>query len=136
MRTAKEAEEYALLTVRKAKDNDDFKLPEPPAMMSAKTYKTKYVEPLVKRLIKFIYDLARRCFRAEKEMKQATGKMSELYREKENLKSANWNLRIQNSKLRTQLRDFDKLKGILGIDKMKEMLKTKKISRNRTNMSR
>lgn len=136
MATAKKAEEHALLTVRKVKDNDDFKLPEPPMMMSAKTYKTKYAEPLIKRLTKFIYDLARRCFRAEKEMKEATGKMSELYREKENLKSANWDLMKQNSKLRTQLRDFDKLKDMLGIDKIKEILKTKKKSRNRTDMSR
>lgn len=136
MSTAKAAEEYALTTVRKIKDNKDLELPEPPIMMSAKTYKTKYAEPPVKRLLKFIYDLTRRCFRAEKEMKEATGKMSELYREKENLKSTNWDLMKQNSKLRTQLRDFDKLKEILGIDKIKEILKTKKIARNRTDMSR
>ena len=65
------AEEYAHLTVQKIKDNDDFDIPEPPPLMSAKTYKTKFIEPFIKRIMKIIENLARRCYRAEKLAEQA-----------------------------------------------------------------
>ncbi len=48
MKTYKNAEEYALVTVRKIKGDEDFVLKDPSPLMSAKTYKTKYVEPLIK----------------------------------------------------------------------------------------
>lgn len=131
MTRAKKAEEHALLTVRKVKDNDDFKLPEPPMMMSAKTYKIKYAEPLIKRLTKFIYNLARRCFRAEQKMKQATRKMAELYKEKEQLKSENWDLRMANSKMSVEVRNFKRIKDFLGIDRVQELLKTINTSRRK-----
>ena len=41
MKTYKNAEEYALVTVRKIKGDEDFVLKDPSPLMSAKTYKTK-----------------------------------------------------------------------------------------------
>ena len=100
-------------------------------MMSAKTYKIKYAEPLIKRLTKFIYNLARRCFRAEQKMKQATRKMAELYKEKEQLKSENWDLRMANSKMSVEVRNFKRIKDFLGIDRVQELLKTINTSRRK-----
>ena len=57
MKTYKNAEEYALVTVRKIKGDEDFVLKDPSTLMSAKTYKTKYVEPLIKKLLEIVKNL-------------------------------------------------------------------------------
>ena len=118
----KGAEEYAMTMAAKIK-GDDYKIPEPPTLMSAKAYKTKFVEPLIKKLIGIIKTLAKKCYIAEKQAERATEKMTELYQEKERLKSANWALKLENSKMNVEVRDFKKIKVFLGIDKVQELLK-------------
>ena len=119
----KNAENYALLTAQKVSDNEDWKIPEPPPLMSARTYKSKYIEPFVKRLIEFIQTLARRCFRAEKEAEQAKEKMSVLSKENQRLESRVWDLSLENRRLKAEVKNFDKIKKYLGIDKIQEILK-------------
>ena len=92
--------------------------------MSAKSYKTKLVEPFVKRLIEFIQDLARRCYRAEKREEKSAEKISKLEKEKAALETKLWDKRIENDRLKKQLKDFEKIKAYLGIDKIKELLQT------------
>ena len=118
------AEEYAMVTAQKLNDNKDFEITEPPPLMSAKTYKTKYVEPFINKLIKIVKNLARRCYRAEQLEQQSAEKISTLTDENQKLKSKVWNLNLENSRLRVELRNFNKIKEYLGIDKIKEMLKT------------
>ena len=135
--TYKSAEEYATKTAEKI-TNGDYKIPEPPPLMSAKIYKSSYVEPLIKKLINIIKTLTRKCYIAEKQAEQTTIKMSELYQEKERLKSANWDLRMANSKMSVEVRNFKKIKDFLGIDKVQELLKSinKTKHRNRSDMMR
>ncbi len=121
--TYKNSEEYALTTVQKLNDNKDFEIIEPPPFMSAKTYKTKYVEPFINKLIKIVQNLARRCYRAEKLEQQSAEKISTLTNENQKLKSRVWDLNLENSRLRVELKNFDKIKEYLGIEKIKEMLK-------------
>lgn len=118
------AEEYAMVTAQKLNDNKDFEITEPPPFMSAKTYKTKYVEPFINKLIKIVKNLARRCYRAEQLEQQSADKIASLTDENQELKSRVWDLNLENSRLRVELRNFDKIKEYLGIDKIKEMLKT------------
>ena len=118
------AEEYAMATAQKLNDNTDFEITEPPPFMSAKTYKTKYVEPFINKLIKIVKTLARRCYRAEKAEQQYADKISTLTDENQELKSRVWDLNLENSQLRVELRNFDKIKEYIGIDKIKEILKT------------
>ncbi len=118
------AEQYAMVTAQKLNDNKDFEITEPPPLMSAKTYKTKYVEPFINKLIKIVKNLARRCYRAEQLEQQSADKISTLTDENQKLKSRIWDLNLENSRLRVELRNFDKIKEYLGIDKIKEMLKT------------
>lgn len=133
--TYKSAEDYARATAAKFED-EEYKIPEPPPLMSAKTYKTKFVEPLIKKLIGIIKTLARKCYTAEKETERVTKKMTELYQEKENLKSANWDLRMANSKMGVEVRNFKKIKDFLGIDKVQEILKNISKSKNRSDISK
>lgn len=122
--TYKNSEEYALTTVQKLNDNKDFEITEPPPFMSAKTYKTKYVEPFINKLVKIVQNLARRCYRAERAEQQSAEKISTLTDENQKLKSRVWDLNLENSRLKVELRNFDKIKEYLSIDKIKEMLKT------------
>lgn len=73
MKTYKNAEEYAMVTVRKIKENEDFEIKDPPPLMLAKTYKSKYVEPFIKKLLEIVKNLARRCYRAEKSRRKIFG---------------------------------------------------------------
>ena len=119
----KKAEDFALATAKKLED-EALKMPEPTPLMPAKTYKTKYAEPFIKKLIKIIKDLTRRCFRAEKEAKQSISEIARLTDENSKLKSRVWDLNMENSRLKVQVRDFDRLKEHLGIDNVKEIIKT------------
>jgi len=122
--TYKSAEEYAMVTAQKAVGNENFEIPSPTLTMSAKAYKTKLVEPFVKRLIEFIQDLARRCYRAEKREEEAAEKITTLQKEKEDLKTKVWDLKMENTHLKKELKDFEKIKAYLGINKIKELLQT------------
>lgn len=124
MSTYKKAEEYAMITATKLKDNADLEITEPPPLMSAKTYKSKIVVPFINKLIGIIQDLVRRCYRAEKAEQKSAEKISKLNEEKEHYKDRAWNLNLENSQLKVQLRDYNKIKDYLGIDKVKELLKT------------
>ena len=122
--TYKNAEEYAMVTAQKAVGNENFEIPSPALTMSAKAYKTKLVEPFVKRLIEFIQGLARRCYRAEKLQEESEEKITSLQKEKEDLKTKVWDLKMENTHLKKELKDFEKIKAYLGIDKIKELLQT------------
>ena len=122
--TYKNAEEYAMVTAQKAVGNENFEIPSPTLTMSAKAYKTKLVEPFVKRLIEFIQGLARRCYRAEKLQEESAEKITTLQKEKEDLKTKVWDLKVENTHLKKELKDFEKIKAYIGIDKIKELLQT------------
>ena len=129
----KKAEDFALATAKKLED-EAVKMPEPTPLMSAKTYKTKYAEPFIKKLIKTIKDLARRCFRAEKEAEQARKKLPALEQENKQLKSRNWDLKMENSRMGAQVRQYHQIKDYLGTTKINELLKS--ISAVRTKAKR
>ena len=117
------AEEYAHLTVQKIKNNDDFDIPEPPPLMSAKTYKIKFIEPFIKRIMKIIENLARRCYRAEKIAEQAEAKVKPLEAENEKLKSQLWKNTTALSKAEVKVRDFERIKNYVGVEQINRWLK-------------
>lgn len=117
------AEEYAHLTVQKIKDNDDFDIPEPPPLMSAKTYKTKFIEPFIKRIMQIIENLARRCYRAEKIAEQAEAKVKPLETENKRLKDQLWYKNMALSKAEVKVRDFDRIKSYVGAEQISRLLK-------------
>ena len=118
----KNAEEYAMVTAQKFED-EALKLPDPSPLMSAKKYRNDIVMPFINKLIKIVKNLARRCYRAEKAEEKSVEVIAKLTEEKERYKSKVWNLNLENSRLKVQLRDYDKIKDYLGIDKVEELLK-------------
>ena len=108
----KNAEEYAMVTVQKLED-EAFKIPDPSPLMSAKKYRGDIVMPFINKLIKIVKNLARRCYRAEKVEEKSAEVIAKLTEEKERYKSKVWNLNLENSRLKVQLRDYNKIKELL-----------------------
>lgn len=119
----KNAEEYAMVTAQKLED-EAVEIPDPSPLMSAKKYRGDIVMPFINKLITIVKNLARRCYRAEKAEEKSAEVIAKLTEEKERYKSKVWNLKLENSRLKVQLRDYNKIKDYLGIDKIKELLKT------------
>jgi hypothetical protein len=67
----------------------DYQLPEPQGLMSAKSYKTKFAEPLVKRLKKLVKSLLVRYFKVQDSYYRLNKTNGELYRDNEGLARSN-----------------------------------------------
>ena len=99
---------------RKLDTDPEFQIPEPQGLMSAKTYKTRFVEPLVNRLKAVIKGLLVKYFRAVDEKYAVRQYVGSLRRENEDL--TYWNDRIKNDNklLRKQNEDYKLLRKVFG----------------------
>ena len=137
MSAYKQAEEYAHLTVQKIKNNDAFDIPEPPPLMSAKAYKTKFIEPFIKRIMKIIENLARRCYRAEKLAEQAEAKIRPLEQKNKELENRLWYKNMALSKAEVKVRDFDRIRNHFGKETINQWLKEiTRLGKNRSKSSK
>lgn len=96
----------------------EYALPEPTALTSAKSYKTKIVEPLIRKLKKLVLSVLANYFNAVDVYHQLNMKNGQLFRENENLREDNRDLRAENSQLRKENRDFALLKKVFGKEKI------------------
>ncbi len=112
----------------------EYKLPEPPAMMSARTYKAKFVEPLITRFKSLISTLFARYFKALDSYHRLNITNGNLYRENEKLSKVNEKLSRENENLRVENRDYKLLRKVFGhkqIDDLLERAKSEKQSKQR-----
>ncbi len=116
-------EQYALATAQKY-EAEEWKLPEPSPIMSAKTYKNKFAEPLVKKLIVVIKTLARKYYEFSKTIERLQEKISILTADNEKLKNKLWYNKLENSKLNVNVRAFKKVKSVIGVEKVNEIIKS------------
>ena len=130
------AEEYTLSVAQKLNDDAEKELPDPPALMSAKKYKAEYVLPFIKKLIKTIKNLARRCFRAEHDAKLAASELKQVTKERDELKAQNWKMTKKKFKNDSRAKDFDKINALIGSEKIKELLKAASIQRQHINRTK
>ena len=91
-----------------------YQLPEPQGLMSAKTYKTKFAEPLVKRLKKLVKSLLVRYFKVQDSYYRLNKTNGELYRDNEGLARSNDRLKEENTALREQNKDCALLRKVFG----------------------
>ena len=92
----------------------EYQLPEPPAMMSARTYKAKFVEPLITRLKSLISTLFARYFKAVDSYHRLNITNGNLYRENEMLSKINSKLKNENENLRSEVKDYRLLRKVFG----------------------
>jgi hypothetical protein len=92
----------------------EYQLPEPPAMMSARTYKAKFVEPLIARFKSLISTLFARYFKALDSYHRLNITNGNLYRENEKLSKVNEKLSRENENLRAENKDYKLLRKVFG----------------------
>ena len=112
----------------------EYQLPEPPAMMSARSYKAKFVEPLIARFKSLISTLFARYFKALDSYHRLNITNGNLYRENEKLSKVNEKLSRENENLRAENRDYKLLRKVFGhkqIDDLLDKAKSEKQSKQR-----
>ena len=112
-----------LQNVEQALDFDEaFQLPEPRGLMSAKTYKSKFAEPLVKKLKSLVKRALARCFEALDNYHRLNTENGKLYRENEKLSKVNDRLKDENESLRAENRDYKLLRKVFGSRQIDDLL--------------
>ena len=117
----------------------EFQLPEPPALMTAKTYKQRFVDPLIRRLKEIIREMFCRYYKALDSYHRLNTTNGRLYRENEHLTAANDRLKGENEVLRSELKDFRFLRKVLGsrqIDNLIAQAKDMEQQRKQTQRTR
>lgn len=125
----------ALSQMQNALENaPEYQLSEPQGFMTAKSYKSKVAEPLIKRLKSLIKTLMVRCFQAIDDYQRLNQTNASLYRSNERLKSQNKQLTADNNRLREEAKDYKLLRKVFGskqIDNLLEQAREKQQSNQR-----
>ena len=119
-------------------NSNEFTLPEPTTLMTAKAYKTKYAEPLISKLKTLVKTVFAKYLKAVEARITARGHNSSLQRRFSILARENSELREQNRSLIRQVKDYSLLQRFFGKEKIDELvnqakgrIKSKKYERNR-----
>ena len=112
----------------------EYQLPEPSAIMSARSYKAKFVDPLITKLKSLVIKVLRRYFELRTELERWRKANISLASSCERLKSEMSALENENQYLREDLRDYKLLRKIFGrrqIDDLLEQARAKGKHRNK-----
>ena len=104
----------------------EYQLPEPPALMSAKSYKTKFAIPLVKKLKSLIKSTLVRYFAAVDDYHRLNQTNGRLYKENERLSNSNEKLSAENIRLKTENKDYALLRKVFGNEQINGLLEQAK----------
>lgn len=104
----------------------EYQLPEPPAFMSAKSYKMKFVKPLIRKLKEVISEVFYRYYQALDAYHRLNITNANLYRENEKLTKINDKLTHENENLRAENRDYKLLRKVFGNKQIDELLEQAK----------
>lgn len=100
----------------------EFQLPDPPTLMTAKTYKQRVVDPLIKKLKEVIREVFYHYYKALDSYHRLNTTNGRLYRENERLTAANDRLKGENDALRSELKDFRFLRKVLGSQQIDSLI--------------
>ena len=110
----------------------EYQLPDPPTMMSAKSYKAKFVDPLIKKLKSLITTIVARYLEILDDRRRTLAQYNSLYRDNEILRYENNQLTAENTELKKQNRQYSILRKVFGekgladlIQKAEEMKQAK-----------
>jgi hypothetical protein len=112
----------------------DYQLPEPQGLMSAKSYKSKFVEPLIKKLKSLVKNVMLRYFNARDDYERLNQSNGKLYRENESLRNVNDKLSSENKQLKEKVKDYSLLRKVFGnkqIESLLEQVQAAKQSKQR-----
>ena len=99
-------------------------------MMSAKSYKAKFVDPLIKKLKELVVTIFARYFKAIDDYHRAQNISNRYYRENqrlqqdnEYLRAGNRDLREDNQFLRAEKKDYAFLRKVFGRERINNLMK-------------
>lgn len=122
----------SLFQMQNALENaPEYQLPEPQGFMTAKSYKSKVFEPLIKRLKSLVKTLMVRCFQAIDDYQRLNRTNASLYRSNERLKSQNKQLTADNNRLREEAKDYKLLRKVFGSKQIDSLLEQARQSKQR-----
>ncbi len=113
---------------QKIETDREYQLPEPQGLMSAKSYKQKFAEPLIKKLKAAIKEVFFRYYNALDNYHRLNATNGNLHRENERLTKRNEILLGENENLRAEVKDYKLLRKVFGskqIDNLLEQAKSK-----------
>lgn len=116
---------------QRIENDSEYQLPEPPALMSAKSYKLKFVEPLIKKLKAVIKEVFFRYYKARDDYVRLNVTNGNLYRENEKLSRVNAKLIGENENLRAENKDYKLLRKVFGHRQIDSLLEQAKQSKQR-----
>ena len=109
--------------VEKQLDEDpQLQLPEPQGLMTAKSYKKKFVEPLIKRLKNLVRTVLAKSYQGWENYHRINNLNGRLHRENEHLKYENSKLKEVNGMLREQNKAYRLLEKVFGKHKLIEII--------------
>ena len=101
---------------------DEFKLPEPPPLMTAKVYKSKIVEPLFRKLLDLAKTAVRKCFELQNQLNSIKlwGKADKVNAGQ--ILAENRTLTEQNEKLNREVQNYKLLRKIFGDEQIDSLV--------------
>ena len=115
----------------------EFQLPDPPTLMTVKTYKQRFVDPLIKKLKEVIREVFYHYYKALDSYHRLNTTNGRLYRENEHLTATNDRLKGENDALRSELKDFRFLRKVLGSQQIDSLItQAKDIEQQRKQIQR
>ena len=106
-----------------------YQLPEPEKFMTAKAYKTKMAEPVVRKLKQLVKTVLARCFEGWDNYHRLNTANAQLYRTNQRLEKVNERLTEENKILKAENKDYSLLRKVFGrkqIDDLLEQARTVK----------
>ena len=109
--------------VEKQLDEDPkLQLPEPQGLMTAKSYKKKFVDPLINRLKNLVRTVLAKSYQGWENYHRINNLNGRLHRENEHLKYENSKLKEVNGMLREQNKAYRLLEKVFGKRKLNEII--------------
>lgn len=99
-----------------------YQLPKPEKFMSAKAYKSKMAEPIVKKLKSLLKTVLARCFEGWDNYHRLNVANEKLYRDNQRLGKVNAMLTEENTRLKTENKDYSLLRKVFGRKQIDELL--------------
>lgn len=130
--------EKSLENVKENFENDpQYQLPEPPALMSAKTYKTKIVHPIINALKELVQGVVVKYFEMKNTLEQWRQANQSLYQDNIRLSERAKNLENINASQKAELQDYNLLRKVFGYKQIDAMLEqAKEITQSKQRGSR
>ena len=109
--------------VEKQLDEDpQLQLPEPQGLMTAKSYKKKFVDPLINRLKNLVRTVLARSYQGWENYHRINNLNGRLYSENKHLKSENSRLKELNNQLREQNKAYRLLEKVFGKHRLNDLI--------------